>query len=83
MENRICKTCLLNLSNNDYRTIHNKECKKCQNIKYLYKKNIRNKKFYENNKQNLQEHNLLNYYKKIYDNKNLSLHEVKLLKIKI
>lgn len=79
---KTCKTCYLQKELNRFRPSAN-HCKNCANKKDAANKLKRNIRFYENHKERLQEENLLNYYKRIYDNKNLTKDEVNILRILI
>ena len=62
---------------------HANYCKKCANKKDAVNKLKRNMKFYANHKEKLQEKHLLNYYKRIYNDRNFSTFEVSLLRIAV
>lgn len=78
---KTCKTCKESKDLSRYRP-YAKECKNCTYSKDNKKNSpMRLKKFYANHKQEMKEESLLNYYKKIYNNNNLSMHEVNLFRI--
>ena len=77
---KTCKTCNESKEIKRFRQ-YAKECKNCNNKKDAPNKLKRNIKFYDNHKEDLKEENLLNYYKRKYDDKNLSMFEVNLLRI--
>jgi len=79
---KICKTCNESKELNKYRP-RCLECKKCNNKKDAANRLRRTNKFYHKNKEQMQEENLLNYYKRKYDNKNLSMFEVNLFRISV
>ena len=60
-----------------------RECKICNNKKDAVNNAKRNKNFYVNHREEIKERYLLDYYKRKYDNKLLSMHEVKLFKISV
>ena len=68
---------------NNYRP-HTRECRRCAKKNNNINRYDRNKRYYESHKQELQEKYLLSYYKKKFENINLSsLHEVNLLRISV
>ena len=79
---RTCKTCKESKELSRYRPSA-RDCKKCANAKDAEKRILRKREFYKRHREQLQEVNLLNYYKKIYNNNNLSMHEVNLFRIAI
>jgi hypothetical protein len=76
---KICKTCNESKELSLYRP-HTKDCRKCANKK---KKNVTelNKKYYEKNKEQLKEQNLINYYRRKYNNESLTVREINLLMV--
>ena len=79
---KTCKTCCELKDLTRFRP-YARECKNCNNKKDAINHSIRNIKHYVDNKEQMKEENLLNYYKRKYDNKHLSMHEVKLFKISV
>ena len=79
---KICKTCNESKDITKYRQ-RSLVCNKCINKKDAANLIIRHKRFYINNKERIQEQNLLNYYQNKYDNKSLSMFEVNLLRISV
>ena len=79
---KTCKTCYDQLELNRFRPSQ-KECKKCNNKKDAANRAIRTNNYYHRNKEQMQEENLLNYYKRKYDNKNLTRDEVNIFRILI
>ena len=79
---KVCKTCNEPKELSRYRPSC-RECKTCNNKKDATNKLKRNIKFYDSHKEELQKVNLLNYYKRKYDDINISMHEVNLYRIQV
>ena len=79
---KICKTCNEEKECTKY-IPRSLVCKKCVNKKDMANRLLRNKKYYNNNKDFVCNRNLLSYYKNKFDNKNLTMHEVNLFKISV
>jgi hypothetical protein len=68
---KICKTCNESKELSLFRP-HCKSCRKCNNKKDIMNNStIRNKRYYQNHKEELKKLNLTNYYKRKYNNENL------------
>ena len=77
---KTCKTCKESKELSRYRPSA-RHCKRCANAKDADKRILSKREFYKRHQEQLQEENRLNYYKKIYNNNNLSMHEVNLFRI--
>ena len=79
---KTCKICAESKEINKY-IPRSLVCKKCVNKKDAGNRLLRNRKYYYNNKDIVCDRNLLSYYQNKFDNKNLTMHEVNLLKISV
>ena len=77
---KICKTCNESKEIKLFRQ-HYKDCRQCQHKKQAENHLKGNKLFYQRNQEKLKKTNLLNYYRKKYNNDNLSIPEINLLQV--
>ena len=76
---KICKTCNESKEINSYRAYH-KDCRQCQHKKQAENHLKHSKIFYQKNQEKMKQINLQNYYRRKYNNDNLSIPEINLMR---
>jgi len=79
-ELKICNTCNIQKELLYFRRNSNC-CRLCNNKKQASNRLKHNKLFYQRHKEQLQEQNLINYYKRKYNNENLTVSEINFLSV--
>ena len=77
---KTCKTCQESKEMSKFRT-HNYSCRHCEHNKQKENHLKGNKIYYKRHQEKLKEQNLINYYKRRYNNESLTVPEINLLMV--